>query len=63
VRPYVHYQSEEVPVVLMHRNDLVVTVQITSESTEVLDIVLTRRDAADLRNMLDIWLEGPSQEA
>ena len=40
-----------------------VTIQITSESTEVLDIVLTRRDAADLRNMLDIWLEGPSQEA
>ena len=63
MRPYVHYQSEEVPVVLMHRSDLVVTIQITSESTEVLDIVLTRRDAADLRNMLDIWLEGPSQEA
>jgi hypothetical protein len=58
VYPHVHYQSEEVPVVLSYRSDLVVNVEISTEVGEELHIVLNRRMAADLRNMLDIYLEG-----
>lgn len=55
--PHVHYQSEEIPVILSYRNDLAVTVEICTEVDEELHIVLDRRMAADLRNMLDIYLE------
>lgn len=56
--PHVHYQSEEMPVILSYRHDLSVTVEICTEVDEELHIVLDRRMAADLRNMLDIYLEG-----
>jgi len=57
VYPYVHYQTEEVPVVLSYRHDLSVTIEICTEVNENLHIVLDRRMAADLRNMLDIYLD------
>jgi hypothetical protein len=46
------------PVILSYRHDLSVTVEICTEVDEELHIVLDRRMAADLRNMLDIYLEG-----
>jgi hypothetical protein len=58
VYPHVHYQAEEVPVILSYRSDLVVSVEINTEVGDELHIVLNRRMAADLRNMLDIYLDG-----
>lgn len=45
------------PVALSYRGDVVVTVHISTEVGEELEIVLDRRNAFDLRNMLEIWLE------
>ncbi len=45
------------PIVLSYRGDLEVTVEIYTEVDEELHIVLDRKNAADLKNMLDIWLD------
>jgi len=45
------------PVVLSYRSDLSVTLEIYTEVDEELHIVLDRKNAADLKNMLAIWLE------
>lgn len=55
--PYLHYQDDTMPVVLSYRSDLSVTLEIYTEVDEELHIVLDRKNAADLKNMLDIWLE------
>ena len=55
--PHIHYQEDSMPVALSYRGDVVVTVHISTEVGEELEIVLDRRNAFDLRNMLEIWLE------
>lgn len=51
------FHSEEEPVSLSYRNDTSVTVQFRAEVNDDIHIVLNRKDAADLKNLLDIWLE------
>jgi hypothetical protein len=55
--PRLHYQEGTMPIVLSYRGDLEVTVEIYTEVDEELHIVLDRKNAADLKNMLDIWLD------
>jgi hypothetical protein len=55
--PTVHYQDDESPIVVSYRHDLSVTIELFTEAGEDLHIVLGRRNAADIKNLLDIWLE------
>jgi hypothetical protein len=50
------YQDPETTVILHYRNDAEVTLLFT-EFGKDFEIVLDRRNAADLKNMIEIYLE------